>query len=390
MKKASIFFCLIFLCVLSKAQTFDLYVANDGPVDSVTYEFDILMRSTTSTVWAFRTIQFSFFVNSAWLPTGVDPTISYINGSSTLAFFHPGNLAMNASPGSLSAFQYASNAAGVCNGHTQFTQNGQVEKVGRFRIVSNAGPMNCVSNDLSFIRPTDASPGGNVPLRVAVTKWTDPSCNPATATNISNNGTYMTVANGGILVDQFNSMAPTISVQPSDTVVLDCDSTQFFVSASAVISQNTPITYQWYENGSVILNNSFFHGVNNDTLTITHPLISMNGHTFYAVVSQCIAHHSDTATLSVLPCVGISEVNDNAGITLYPNPTQGKIFIQLLSDFKSIKIEVINSLSQVVYHSDYKLKKGLTKELNLNLPAGIYFIRFYSIDSYVQRKIVIE
>ena len=112
---------LLLIGKLSNAQTFDVFIANDFPTNSTTYEFDVFLRSTDPAPWLFRTIQFGMYVNPAWLPAGPAPSITLIAASTGLNFYSPGLLQMNATP-SLSAFQLAANSAGTCGTNTLFTQ----------------------------------------------------------------------------------------------------------------------------------------------------------------------------------------------------------------------------------------------------------------------------
>ena len=86
---------LLLIGKLSNAQTFDVYIANDFPTSSTVYEFDVFLRSTSNTTWAFRTIQFGMYVNPLWRPAGPSPTIILIPSSTTLNFYSPGLLQMN-------------------------------------------------------------------------------------------------------------------------------------------------------------------------------------------------------------------------------------------------------------------------------------------------------
>jgi hypothetical protein len=297
-KFATFLFSMFLLTSLhSSAQNFELYIANDTYVNQTTFEFDIMIKSKSDLTWALRTVQMSLLVNPKWLPEGSDPSITYITNSTTLSNFTPGLIRMNASPNSLSAIQIAVNLAGECSASSRFTSNGEVKKVGRYRIISNNGPINCEPSNLSFIRPQDTPPAGNVNVRVAVTKWSDLSCVAKTQTTISNQGSFTSVANH-TLTGEYKNMAPC--------------------------------------------------------------------------------------------ALNINNLEENSKISIFPNPSHGKFSITYDSDIKSDRIEIVNSLSQIVYNADVKSVKGSTREMDLKLAEGIYYVRFYSADQYTQKKLVIQ
>jgi hypothetical protein len=374
----------------ANSQTFDVFIANDSVVNATTYEFDVFLRSTSVSPWAFRTIQLAFYINPAWLPAGNSPAISYITGSTTLLNYSPNSIQMNASPNSLSAFQVASNLAGLCGSGTLFNNSGQTEKVGRFRILSNSGPMNCVPCNISMIRPTiDSLAGTNVNIKMAVTKWTDPNCVPGTSTVISNSGTYTSIA-GNTLLNEFNNMAPIVNAL-QDTVGSDCTNATFSAMASGIAGQPAPLTYQWYENGILLSNNSIYSGVNTAQLTLTNPPLSLNGKTYFVLVSQCSERASSSATLTVTPCTGLSEVKKNNSVFVFPNPSPGKFNIIFEGNEKPIGIEILNLLNQIVYKKEsIVFQKSNTEILDLPIAKGTYIVKLIFKDISVQKMIVIN
>ena len=145
-----------------------------------------------------------------------------------------------------------------------------------------------------MIRPiaADVSPGGNVNLKMSVTKWTDPTCAITTLTTISTNGTYTSVT-GGTLLSLFNNMAPQI-FGPVDQTVCEGNPAVFSVSTIPNAGQIAPVTYQWNDNGVPMI------GEISNTLTISSAANVMNGHSFTCTVGQCNYHTSTPGILTVI------------------------------------------------------------------------------------------
>lgn len=79
---------------------------------------------------------------------------------------------------------------------------------------------------------------------------------------------------------------------------------------------------------------------------------------------------SKVLTVTVKPCVGLSEISGAAHITIYPNPCLDKIFIESLS---AAVIEVYDPLGRLVLHS--KATEG-KNEINVeSLSAGFYLVK---------------
>jgi cyanophycinase-like exopeptidase len=81
----------------------------------------------------------------------------------------------------------------------------------------------------------------------------------------------------------------------------------------------------------------------------------------------------------------IQEIRLNS-IAIYPNPTNGNIILQ--SDFIIDKVEIFNSLGQLVY--DIIEKNGIQKLQLHNLNKGFYTIKLYSSSNFVIKPLVVN
>lgn len=84
----------------------------------------------------------------------------------------------------------------------------------------------------------------------------------------------------------------------------------------------------------------------------------------------------------------IQEQGITSEISIWPNPSNGKLFINGRSEDKQVFISVFNQLGEVVLNEEY-LNSG-KKEVSLEkYPTGIYFVRVRSGNFSETKKIVI-
>jgi hypothetical protein len=90
--------------------------------------------------------------------------------------------------------------------------------------------------------------------------------------------------------------------------------------------------------------------------------------------------------------VGIEDIDGNPEITLYPNPTDGKLFMSFEKPFKDLRLSVINLEGQIILSRLFKdVPKGFLTELDLGeVPSGVYFIRFTNKEISRTARIIIR
>jgi hypothetical protein len=110
----------------------------------------------------------------------------------------------------------------------------------------------------------------------------------------------------------------------------------------------------------------------------------------------CDSSYLDKSTNSILTVdvvppgyLGINESHNLPVISIFPNPSNGLINIAFAESTKDNKIEVLNSLGQLVFTKD--ISKQSTTIIDLtNHTKGIYFIKVQSGNGVIVRKVVIE
>lgn len=93
----------------------------------------------------------------------------------------------------------------------------------------------------------------------------------------------------------------------------------------------------------------------------------------------------DNIIFSEFP-VGVEENNPKLATLIYPNPSNGKVTLQLNNKNKIVTIEVLNVVGEVVY----SLTKNWSKiDIDLsNQPNGIYLLKVMTNEQQTVEKII--
>jgi hypothetical protein len=134
------------------------------------------------------------------------------------------------------------------------------------------------------------------------------------------------------------------------------------------------LSYQWLEYNNEEY--SLIEGATNQSYT---PRFTGN----YAVI---ISKHGCADTSQVFPVI-ITEINESAKneIKLYPNPTNGKVTIDLGKIYDESTVTVMNSTGIIV--QEIKVKNTQKAELNLNEP-GMYLVKVRSGDVETIKRVI--
>jgi hypothetical protein len=88
--------------------------------------------------------------------------------------------------------------------------------------------------------------------------------------------------------------------------------------------------------------------------------------------------------VSISTCTNIGQVNKQIDVEIYPNPSDGIIFIKCLNE-KLNHFDVVNSIGQTTYTRS-TIKELEQYEFTKN---GIYFLRFYGGNKVIVKKVII-
>ncbi|MES2381448.1 MAG: FG-GAP-like repeat-containing protein [Bacteroidota bacterium] len=164
--------------------------------------------------------------------------------------------------------------------------------------------------------------------------------------------------------------APAILTQPTGVSASEGSNAKF----SLVVSGSS-VLYQWQiktgNNYINLSNNAKYAGVNSNELTITNVSLTQNNEMYRCYInSNSCADTSNYAYLSVSK-MGTQELLSNAYISVYPNPTSGKIVLKHFSK-EPLKYTIHDELGRTIL-TDEASQEETAIDLS-HLAAGVYFM----------------
>jgi hypothetical protein len=100
----------------------------------------------------------------------------------------------------------------------------------------------------------------------------------------------------------------------------------------------------------------------------------------------------DKTDIPKLCCVSIDELSDNSGISLYPNPTTGKLTVEIEArDNKDIYLEIVNLMGQLIWKKELQNngQPRFVEVIDMSQQSkGTYFMRVNGLP--VHTKILLE
>lgn len=74
---------------------------------------------------------------------------------------------------------------------------------------------------------------------------------------------------------------------------------------------------------------------------------------------------------------------------IYPNPSNGSFYIEQKST-GNVNLEIVDFNGRIVYSSSYNSSGNFKKQINTNLPKGIYIIKIVTNDGVNTSKLIIN
>lgn len=193
----------------------------------------------------------------------------------------------------------------------------------------------------------------------------------------TNTITVLAGENNGNIGVKVNTACGT-SLEKTLSLTINKVNTTVSLSGNTLRAEATAATYQWINcsNGSPVA------GQTNQTFTST------TGGNYAVIIGQngCI----DTSSCFSFNTVASRDEAHNQLMTVYPNPSQGKIFLQFKGVVPQLNaiVEIYNLQGRVI--SQFKVNNPL-REIDLQgLAGGIYYLKYSSSQVSYVKKIIIE
>ena len=266
-------------------------------------------------------------------------------------------------------------------------------------VVNVTDTNNCINSDSMVVRVTapliaDAGPGASIcsgssvvlnaveafsyswspAAGLSCTNCPDPLASPSVTTIYE-----LTVSNG--------SCTPAtdtveIRVNPLPTATAETDITICFGNA-ATLNAAGGISYSW--NPTIGLSNPF----------IADPIANPATTTEYIVTVTDTNGCSETAAVKVTVefCTGIPSTAGNMNISLFPNPANDILNVQINQALsRQLNITLTNIRGQVVFNvMEDKISGNCNKQINVStLAKGIYYLQVKDEEFYSVSKIIIQ
>ncbi|PLW92938.1 MAG: hypothetical protein C0592_08275 [Marinilabiliales bacterium] len=334
---------------------------------------------------------------SACLGTGASFTVS-ASGDPTITYQWQKN-STNISGATSSSYNIASVAAGDAGDYRCIVTNSYGSDTSNVATLTVSTAPTVTTNPVSATQ----CEGTNVTFTVAASgsatlsyQWQKNGSNITGAT--SNSHTIVGISTG----DAGNYsciVSNTCGTDPSTAAVLTVNASTSIttqpVSLNANVGDNvsfsvvavgTGLTYQWYKDSSPLSDGGSISGATTSTLNITNVQASDYGSYTCAVTGTCGNETSSPAILTVLTV--INDISENQ-LPVYPNPSDGKFFVDFGPDALSGKMYIIDESGRIVMYRVIEEENTIMIDLS-NRAQGYYFLKLDTEDQTYYSRLVLK
>ena len=180
---------------------------------------------------------------------------------------------------------------------------------------------------------------------------------------------------------------PTIEFSSLDTII--CSDTTYYLNAGANLGLNA--TYLWSSNDPNV------DGKNIQTIGVDPTRLNLNTKYHYSVevlsngLCQTI---SDSVFITITDTckVGIKDLSLLGELSVFPNPTNGIVTLQIETEQAAkANIQIISMRGEVIYERQNINTLGFNEQFDLSKYAkGIYYLRLISDEESVVKKIILR
>ncbi|MFK8044888.1 MAG: T9SS type A sorting domain-containing protein [Crocinitomicaceae bacterium] len=180
----------------------------------------------------------------------------------------------------------------------------------------------------------------------------------------------------GVYQEIYTSATGCDSLLIYEIKIIQLDSTADWIGPMTIEANESGATYQWIDCNN---SNAIIPGANDKTY-----VAAVNGD--YACVVEKDGCTKTTNCIRI-QSLDLTRFKEDA-FNVYPNPSHGLFFIELYADEPNTKVEITNSLGQIVYQSN--LSRSITP-LRLNsMESGLYIVSVIGSEAIIRKTIKIE
>ena len=169
---------------------------------------------------------------------------------------------------------------------------------------------------------------------------------------------------------------PLIADAGRDTVIFEGDTIKIG-GTPAVMNGNPDYTYNWFPKNDL------------DDGTIANPLVSPKNDVTYSLLvidsRGCIS--GDEIHINIEPTVGINSLDPGFTYSLYPNPVNSLLMLELKNfEFEKFEIEIVSSSGVIILKEEYP---GDVKAISMSLEGikkGMYFLNILVQDHKISTE----
>jgi len=180
-----------------------------------------------------------------------------------------------------------------------------------------------------------------------------------------------------------STIITTLNVNSNPVVLLPPFLEQFCLDGVIlVLSNGTPLGGTYSGNGIVTSPNfnPALAGLGNHIIT-------------YSFTDNNSCSATATQTLTVTDCTGLEEFAEDQNITVYPNPSNGLVSLNIINtQFESLQISITDVQGKIIFnHTEKNVIGTFKKEIDLQEQAkGLYFINVVGDQKSASLKLIIE
>lgn len=147
-------------------------------------------------------------------------------------------------------------------------------------------------------------------------------------------------------------------------------------------------TYVWSVPAGATINGAS----NQKDITVDFPASAISGPITVKGQNTCGDGTESSKTVTVNTCGGIQENNPDGNVTMYPNPTEGMLYIAIKNQMRQLNLILVDVNGQEVFRESLQdIQPGYVRQIDVSKFAkGVYFIKLMNNDHIYTGKVVVR